>query len=996
MGQCLLQLSRLEDAFQQFLVAQQIDPYLRSAYYGAFQAAQRLRKTEEATQQLEQFQKLESNPQARLAEIKYSRMGPKAEASPLEFEPQEPVVRPEGALFTDARPLPIHGDEGIDWRSDESNTSPPSLTVCDIDGDGLLDLFAASALVNENSTWNAVLMRRDDRFELERDHPLAEIEHVNAAIWGDYDNDGLTDVYLCRRGANQLWKQISQNEWENVTGSTGTSNGMSNTVDGVFVDADHDGDLDILLANEDAPNELLNNNLDGTFRELGQSQGIAGDGRPTRQIVVADLDSDRDVDLLFIKQEPPHDVYLNNRLWSYEPASGFDAFRQAPIISALAVDSQDDSEPEEDVTVGDWSAIETAAAASGADGQIELITRLPEGGIRWAPRADGTWNPRALEHGAGGAGQAGPMAIQDVDGDGKLDLVFSSGEQWKVMNLQGASSMTFESSAPRLGHWALVMLDEQRGPSLVALRSGEPPCQWSPGPGRFQFAGLSFTGKEDKAEQMRSNASGIGVQFHVNLVGQTTAFNTFRHHSGPGQSLQPIAVGLGQSGYIASVKITWPDGVFQTELDLAAGKPHRIVETQRQISSCPVVFAWNGEKYEFVTDVLGVGGIGFNVGAGEYPPPRPWENLLLPQNLLVARNGVFEIKIAEPMEEACYLDAARLVAYDLPPAWQMTLDERFAVEGPPPTGEPVFYRQSSVPRSVANDRGHDVTEHVVAADLHAAEPGEIDRRFVGRTKEHVLTMTFDQPLTRTRGQPLLICSGWIEYPYSQTMFSAWQAGATYDAPTVEAQAADGQWYVVIEQFGYMAGMPREMSVPLPADRLPRGTKRLRLRSNMEIYWDQVNVAYAEDGANVSRRELPLQSASVAETGFAARPQLPQRLPYYDYDRRLPLWDTRHQAGFYTRFGAADPLVRRTDDAVAIIGPGEEVHLSFSAGLPELPDGWTRRFVLETNGWCKDSDLYTKDGEQLEPLPLREEGKPEGDKLRRALHAKHNTRYRSGS
>ena len=469
----------------------------------------------------------------------------------------------------------------------------------------------------------------------------------------------------------------------------------------------------------------------------------------------------------------------------------------------------------------------------------------------------------------------------------------------------------------------------------------------------------------------------------------------FRHHSGPGQSLQPIAVGLGQSGYIASVKITWPDGVFQTELDLAAGKPHRIVETQRQISSCPVVFAWNGQKYEFVTDVLGVGGIGFNIGAGEYPPPRPWENLLLPENLLVARNGVFEVKIAEPMEEACYLDAARLVAYDLPPAWQMTLDERFAMEGPSPTGEPVFYRQSSVPMSVSNDRGHDVTEHLVAADLHAAEPGKIDRRFVGRTQEYELTMTFDQPLTQARGRPILICSGWIEYPYSQTMFSAWQAGATYDAPTLEAQAADGQWHLVIEQFGYMAGMPREMSVPLPAGRLPRGTKRLRLRSNMEIYWDQVTIAYAEDGANVSRHELSLQSASVAETGFAVRPKLPQRLPYYDYDRRLPLWDTRHQSGFYTRFGSADPLVRRTDDAVAIIGPGEEVHLSFSATLPELPSGWTRRFVLETNGWCKDSDLFTKDGETIEPLPLREVDTSRKHEQRHELHAKFNTRYRSG-
>ena len=257
--------------------------------------------------------------------------------------------------------------------------------------------------------------------------------------------------------------------------------------------------------------------------------------------------------------------------------------------------------------------------------------------------------------------------------------------------------MLFQSGQVQVRHWAPVVLDEARGPSVIGLRSAEPPLVWQPGPGRFPFAAITFSGREEKAEQMRSNASGIGVRGAVHVADRVTAFDTYRQYSGPGQSLQPMAVGLGPAQRIDFVRMTWPDGLFQTEMDLAGGAVHRIEETQRQVSSCPVVFAWNGQRFQFVTDVLGVGGLGFNLGAGEYAEPRPWENLLLPAGAIAPKQGTYQLKVAEPMEEACYLDAARLVAYDLPPGWQMTVDERFAGVHPLPTGAPVFFRQQQVP-----------------------------------------------------------------------------------------------------------------------------------------------------------------------------------------------------------------------------------------------------------------------------------------------------------
>ena len=263
------------------------------------------------------------------------------------------------------------------------------------------------------------------------------------------------------------------------------------------------------------------------------------------------------------------------------------------------------------------------------------------------------------------------------------------------------------------------------------------------------------------------------------------------------------------------------------------------------------------------------------------------------------------------------------------------------------------------------------------------------RRQIGRTDEHSLTLEFDTPLDSVPGVPSLVGDGWIEYPYAQTIFAAWQAGAPYRAPSLEARDAAGRWHMVLAEFGYPAGMPRQMSVPLP--RLPRGSRALRLHTTQEVYWDRLSIAYVEPARSVDRHVLPLDLARLATTGYARRSTGRFRRPSYDYDARLPLWDARHMKGFYTAEGPVDELVAAADGAVAILGPGEEVHLEFAARLAPPRAGWTRRFVLELRGWCKDMDLYTEHGETVDPVP----GSATPSPSRAPLHERFNTRYKSG-
>ncbi len=370
--------------------------------------------------------------------------------------------------------------------------------------------------------------------------------------------------------------------------------------------------------------------------------------------------------------------------------------------------------------------------------------------------------------------------------------------------------------------------------------------------------------------------------------------------------------------------------------------------------------------------------------------PRPWENLLLPAGLAQPADGRYRLKLSEPMEETLYLDSARLRAYDLPPGWQLVLDERMGILGPEPTGEPRYYRRELLPARTVNERREEVTTALLAADGEAAPVGELDHRFIGRLKgRHRLELHFDRPLDEGPGSPMLVIDGWVEYPYSQTSFAAWQANAGFEAPTLEVQDGDGSWQPLLGQFGYPAGMPRRMSVPLPA--LPAGARALRLSTNMEVYWDRLALAWSEPLPAVASRLLPLAAARVAKTGFARRTTHPQRRPEYDYSRRSPFWDARYMPGNYTNLGPAQALVARTDNALAVIGAGEEVHLEFAAELPPLPAGWSRRLVLETNGWAKDMDLFTKDGETLGPLPSL--GEP-GEQVSR-LHRQYNQRYQAG-
>ncbi len=925
-GQCHLQKGEAQLALDLYQQAIKADGYLRSAYYGSFMAAQRLSQTNKAEQMLHAYQKLASNPKARLAEIKYTRMGPKANVRALTVMNKISILASKPPYFK--KPLLINGIKNIQQFGivNLHQTHQPQLYTVEENTLNIYDNFTSQ-------------LHKLDSFTTHLDKG----NHLLA--WGDINNDGNIDVYVTGV-LDQLFIQ-SANVFEAVDMSAFGLKGLSSKAVRV-IDADHDGDLDLLLLSQSGQFEIWNNNLNNTFTALSNSTALPTDDG-YEKIVIQDIDADRDVDVVLLKNHQ-FTVLFNDRMWDYESLNSSNY--KSKINNIFIADNNINGLPELNLTFADKSIL-----------SIEF-----------------NHETKKFKEMASFKGINGELIHQlDVNGDAFSEFITHNSQGLEIYDTQGSSVEYINLDNIE----AIKLLNTTQGPELLALKDNKL-YYIASSENRMPYVLLDFSGKQDDANSVRSNYSGIGT--HVVLHNELfyAIADTFQNGTGVDQDYQAISMATGKKNPLDFIEIEWSDGVYQTELSLELNGYHRITETQRQLSSCPVIFAWNHGKYEFISDVLGVAGIGFATGRHEYGNPRPWENYLLSADQLQSENGYFKLQFTEPMEESAYLDALQIEVVDVPKSWSMVLDERMGISEPKVTGQALYYQSIIKPEHVYNLQGDDVTKFALNTDKKAIEILNKDHRFLGLVDEQVITMEFEQGL---KGNYQFIFNGWVEYGYSQTMFAAWQAGQIAHAPTLEYQV-DGEWKVLLKEFGYPAGMPRNASVPVT---IPEETHKLRLRTNMEIYFDQLGLAKLGNPQTLTHHKVILHKAELKQLGFPQRKNNHQRVPNYDYYQIQPFWDTRYMEGAYTQLGNVTELVEYQDNALAIIGAGEGIEITFKDDLPKLNMGDTRYFILKFKGWAKDMDILTKQGETLAPIPTN------GVVSHRAkeLNKKYNTRYKAG-
>jgi hypothetical protein len=458
-----------------------------------------------------------------------------------------------------------------------------------------------------------------------------------------------------------------------------------------------------------------------------------------------------------------------------------------------------------------------------------------------------------------------------------------------------------------------------------------------------------------------------------------------------------VHLGLGQARKSEVVRITWPNGTLQSEFNIAANGA--IPATQRLKGSCPWLFAWNGREMAFVTDVLWRSPLGLRINAqrtADVLMTEDWVRVRGDQ--LNPRNGIYDLRITAELWETHFFDLASLLVVDHPAGTEVFTDERFAVP-PPRTGVMVT---GPVQRLAArDDRGNDVSDLVAARDdryLDFAGRGS----YQGVTREHFVEVQLPDSMPRT-GPVWLVAQGWI-HPTDSSINVALGQGSNGGPKGLSLSVADanGRFRTVRDDIGFPAGKFKTVPIPLEGLITANGPRRLRLSTNMEIFWDRIGWAIGRADVQVALRRLPLESADLRFRGYSRTEQQnassPER-PVYQIAGTAPRW--RDLEGYYTRFGDVRDLLLSVDDRYVIMNAGDELRLRFpEVTLPAA--GLVRDFVMVTDGWEKDGDFNTTFSRTVLPLPThasarydRSPGRLEDDPIYRRHpgdFATYHTRY----
>lgn len=823
----------------------------------------------------------------------------------------------------------------------------PGIAISDFDSDGDPDLFIPNCS-GDGTAAPAALLKNDGhgRFsEAIQEAGLAGAGSRVAAAFGDYDNDGHPDLYLTGPGGNLLYRNRGDGTFKDVTGPAGVS-GSGWSLAPAWADADHDGDLDLVVARigagaekRPAPAPLLffNNNGDGTFKEVAAEKRV---DRPVSAVAVAfsDLDDDRDTDFVVSTLSGPVIAFSNDRIGTFTALSG-----------GAGLPRQGRGEG---VTLGDLDN----------DGWTDLFSP----GSGWFRNLEG--HGFAAPAGVGPAPGALGSAALDYDNDGDLDLVVAGKTLTLLRNeggqfVEASGEAGLDRVAPGAARGVIAAdLDSDGDPDLVVARNGAAPLVLRNDGGNLnRWVRIAMKG-------LHSNRFGVGTKVEVH---SGSRFQRREVRLGNGyltQEPEAILFGLGRRGLVDFVRFLWPGGVLQSELEVSAGQTVEISELDRKGSSCPLIFAWAGKSYRFITDFLGVGGIGFLVKPGVYGQPDPDEYVKIESTQLQPRDGYYLLQILENLEEVSYLDEAKLWVVDHPADLSVYPNERFGGGGPPPFV--LFgYRKPLFPVSARDDDGRDVLSELMKVDRTYPDRFPLLERLPGYAEPHVLTLDFGETI-RGKENLVLFLYGWTDYGYSSTNLAASQAGIDLTSPRLEAMGTEGEWETLVEDMGFPAGMPRMMTVDL-RDRGPFTDGRFRIATSMRVYWDQVFLAEVEKDAATKITKLPVSYADLHQRGYPREHSPDGRQPLlYDYnlmDRTFPF---RNLAGSYTRFGSVTELLREADDRFVVFGRGEELTLKFKADrLPHLPRGWKRDFLLQADGYCKDMDPNTAFPDTVEPLPF---------------------------
>lgn len=912
--------------------------------------------------------------------------------------PEPPSLAPA----TPAPSVPVRfADVSQEVFADEASRSASVAAVLDVDANGVSAVFVAAADGSAGLVkWSAGRFTRE----------AAGVAPGRRGPWqqalvGDFFNDvpkgekydperhAHNDVFLLGPNGCALLKRAGPALFEDLTASAGLAEVKGRRAQ--WVDYDHDGDLDLAVAA--AGLELWQNNGNATFTNVTRQVGLGG-LPPVLDVAAVDLDANVAMDLVVACGLLPSLVCLNQRAGQFarqpEPPGPWPAARR------VVADDLDNDGNLDVLLIGAPEAVTVfgGSASRPVPGSNALAGPSDEPAARAGSPARRRFDLAALAEATG--------VLLDFDNDGWLDF-----------GAAGAKASAPAEGALRLwrnggdGQWSEAT--EATGLAAVQVAAvrdllpadldadGDTDLLLVSAAGRLHFL-RNDGGNRHRQIKVRllgtkTNPTGLGTRVEVR-AGDFLAVRAV--------SRLPIELGLGHRQQLDSVQTVWSNGIVDNQLDVdATASPLVIPERNVAAGSCPYLYAWDGTRFRFVTDLLGNSPLGLSLRRGEVLPADPDEMVFVGSEVTFKpRRGFYELEVTEELREVLYLDEAHLIAVDHPADVEVHATDKL---GPPPfpPSELWALRSPRPPLSAVGDDGIDRTAAVRALDGVFAPPGPpLPPPLRGQCHPLTVTLDFGPPAERSAGPPthgvgaaskgstskenagcavpspradlVLALTGWLQYGDASVNIAASQnAALPVMPPMLEVETPNGLWERLDVVVGLPAGKTKTILVDLGRT-LPPGARRLRLTTTFEVRWDRIALFERDVERAVRQFVLPPAKARLRWRGFSdidSRGPDHPKTPDYNTVSARPPWRTTPQ-GWCTRYGDVLPLVRARDEQLVLLNAGDALRLGFDArALPPAPRGLRRSFFFHSVGWDKDADHNVVAGDTVEPLPVSSSG-----------------------
>ena len=876
-------LGKPEDSIREFETAVKLNPNLAGPHFQLYNSYRRAGRAVDAARELQTFQDLKK--------LTAGAAIPEDMEWSYYAEIYDPIApRSESAEGTGSLPDPKFSDHTIASGFDPSTSG---LAVLDFDGDRRPDLLAWSA--------NGISLYKNGS-TLVRDSGLSGIRDVVSVAAADYDNDGLPDLCVITKSGAALYHN-NKGRFE----KSPLKLPAGRFEKAVWLDYDHDYDLDLFLLGEDSA--LARNNGEAGFSDETAAFPFAK-GHAIDAAMIDLIADTNGMDLVVSYSDHPGVIFRDRLLARYEKLA-LDAV-PAGARGLLAFDANNDS----------WTDL--------AAGNLLLVNRR------------GSLEPLA------GLDAKGPLIFVDLAARGIGDLVSARGV---FRNLGLDRFEKLPTAIPPAVAAAEAGFDGDGRPSLALIASdGSLHLLDNDTATRNGWLRVGLTGiKNPKLP------SGAKVEVKAGSSYQKRIYRGV-----------PLLFGVDSYKTADAVRITWPNGLIQNEPQQPVGKSIEYQEAQRLSGSCPMIFTWDGAAFRFITDVLGVAPLGAASGDGKYFPVDHDEYVQIPGEALKAVDGHYEIRITEELHEVSYLDQVKLIAVDHPSNIEIFTNDKF--KSPPFPAFRLFGVSRRIYPVRARDHlGRDVLDRLVRRDRRY--PDGFRRDYLDVAELHNLDLDFGNAAPDNRA--VLILNGWVDWADGSTFMAAAQAKKDLVLPYLQVKDAAGRWQTVIEDMGIPAGKPKTIAVDLTgkflsASREVRIVTNLCVYWD-EIFLSEDASAPPVRLTSIPAQSADLRFRGFSKP--LIHPERKQT-EAFDYAQVSPVSMWNPTRGLYTRYGDVLPLVEAIDDRLVIMGSGDEMSLLFPAGIaPPLRAGWKRDFLLFVDGWAKDADANTAWSQTVEPLPF---------------------------